>query len=50
MASGDELTGELAQPPPVLLKHSCEARDKVLFGGVPEFHETKQLFLLLQGS
>lgn len=43
VTTGDELTRGLAQPSPVLLKHCCEARDKLLLGGVPEFHETKQL-------
>lgn len=46
VASADELTGELG---PELPKHCYEARDKLLLGGVPEFHETQQLFLLLQG-
>lgn len=29
---------------------ASEARDKLLLGGFPGFHKTKQLFLLLQGS
>ena len=50
VTSGDELTRELAQPPSMLLKYCCEARDKLLLGGFPGFHNTKQLSLLLQGS